>query len=225
MNKWENFAKENAEYYILTHENVDYNTESGQKYFFESGEKEAEELLKKVAPYISGRNRCMEIGSGIGRLALANARHFTEVYAIDVAPTMLAKLNEHAQNKGIKNVKTFLPSENWDKENHFDYVYSSIVFQHIDNFDIIADYIARISRALAKDGVALLHFDTRPASLPYTLRNLAPDFMLPKSQQKGIRRIRRKSGDLKELFKMHNLQVIDELNPDSEAHHFILKRK
>jgi len=223
MNKWEEFAQENAEYYILTHENIDFNKEEGQNYFFKSGEQDTKTMLLNVLPLLKNKKNALEIGCGIGRLAFAHARIFQEVYAVDVSETMLNKLNGLALKNSVVNVKTFLPSEEWDREDYFDYIYSFIVFQHIVEFPIIEEYIRRIAKAVSYNGIIQLHFDTRKASLLYKLRRFIPDMILPKSQREGIRRNRRSSEDLKKVFNKYGLQIINELYPDSPGHLFILK--
>jgi SAM-dependent methyltransferase len=222
-NPWEKFAQENAEYYILTHENVDFRTEEGKKYFFETGEKDTSALLKNVLPILLRRKKALEIGAGIGRLAFAHAKLFEEVTAVDISHTMLAKLRQVAIRNGIKNVRTFHADAPWQIEGPYDYIYSYIVFQHIADFASIQGYVERISKSLAPEGIAQLHFDTRPISPGYLVRNVIPDMVLPKSQRKSIRRTRRKSGELRELLGLSGLQIVNELNPDSENHLFLLR--
>lgn len=220
--KWERFAVENAEYYIIP-ENTDYSTTEGKKRFFNSGEEFTKQTLEAVLPLLTGKERALEIGSGVGRLTLPHSKFFGEIIAVDISPTMLAKLDQNARKFGQDNIKTFLPNENWDSFS-FDYAFSYIVFQHVENFQIIRDYIIRISSSLKSGGIAQLHFDTRKRNILYYIRNILPDFFLPKSQKNGIRRIRRTSENLRILFDKQNLKIIQEMFPDSERHIFILKK-
>jgi cyclopropane fatty-acyl-phospholipid synthase-like methyltransferase len=221
-NKWEEFAQQNAEYYILT-ENIDYKTEAGQNKFYESGYEFTKQNIKKVSQYLHERKRALEIGCGIGRLTLPHSKEFDELVAIDVSPTMLLKLNENAHRKGITNIKTFLPHKDWDKL-AYDYVYSYIVFQHIENFEIINDYIIRLSQSLKQGGIANLHFDTRKKDLAYIIKNILPDVILPKPYKRGIRRIRRNSNELIKIFNENNLHIIENINSNSSENIFILRK-
>lgn len=224
MSNWEKLAKDNAEYYILTHEGIDYGSEQGQAYFYQSGEKFTQNTLQNVSDHLFTKNKCLEIGCGIGRLSFAHSKVFEEVYAVDISQTMLDKLKASALKKNVNNIKPFLSHESWDDPDKFDYVYSFIVFQHIKDFGIIESYIERISNCISPSGIIQIQFDTRKATLLYQIRNILPDLFLPKSQRKGIRRIRRKSEKLKSIFKKYNLKIIDELQPDSAQHTFILRR-
>jgi SAM-dependent methyltransferase len=224
MNKWEQFANENAEYYILTTDSVDFSTAEGQKFFFDSGAGFADESLDRVNDLLAGRDAALEIGCGIGRLTFPHAKLFNQVSGVDISPTMLNKLKARAKEKNVTNIDCFLPHEKWD-EKSYDYVYSFIVFQHIPDFNIIDSYIKRISAALKKTGIGQMQFDTRPASVSYKIRNMLPDFMLPKAQQKDVRRIRRTAGEIRDVFKRHGLTIVKELASDSEGNTFIVKKQ
>lgn len=219
---WEEFAKENPEDYILTGD-ISYLTTKGEKHFFESGKKLTQQTIEEVGELFPGKERALEIGCGTGRLTLPHARIFNEIIAVDISPTMLAKLNENAKQLDQDNIKTFLPSQNW-MDSPVDYAYSYLVFQHIEKLEIIMGYVENISRSLKPEGIAHLQFDTRPKSISYKIRNQLPDFLLPKSQRKGIRRIRRTAGVLKSIFKENGLRVLRERNPNTANHFFLLEK-
>lgn len=226
MNTWESFAKEAAEYYILTvDDSIDYSTKEGQEYFFSSGRDDCADLLEHVRPHLPGTGKALEIGCGIGRLALAHAELFDEVVGVDISETMLKKLNLAAAKRGTTNVTTYLSHEPWDQPDSCDYVYSYIVFQHIEHFGLIVDYVRRIAQSLKAQGIAQLQFDTRRATFSYRLRNMIPDFVLPRPQRRGIRRIRRRASQLRKLFQNCGLQIVSEHGPDSELHHFVLRNR
>ena len=223
MNKWDKFANEDAEYYILSYKDVDYSTEEGQKFFYSSGQEDTELFLSRSGPYLTSKKAALEIGCGIGRLTLPHARIFGQISAVDVSPTMISKLKANAEKAGLSNIQGFLSDEKWDSL-RYDYVWSFIVFQHISDYSIIQNYIRRIAGAMNKGAIALLQFDTRPATFKYKLRNLIPDFLLPKDQKKAIRRIRRSSEELRKLFKGNDLEIVTEFTPDDENHTFVLRK-
>ena len=104
------------------------------------------------------------------------------------------------------------------------YAYSFLVFQHIADFEIIDNYIKRIAGCLKENGIAQLQFDTRSKSLIYKIRNNLPDFLLPKNQRKGIRRIRRNPKMLRNAFHEYELQIEKEIKPGTATHTFVLKK-
>lgn len=225
MNRWESYAKKNAEYYILTNDKVDYSTPEGQAYFFKTGEEFTRYSLDKVEKYLQARGRALEIGCGIGRLTFPHSYLFEEIHAVDISMTMLTKLNKLATERSVYNIKTFLSDDAWDQPEIFNYAYSFIVFQHIESFRIIEDYIQKIARSLKLSGIAQLQFDTRHQSLPYKIRNIIPEFLLPRTYRKGVRRIRRNPEVLRNLFMKFGLHIIKEENANTENHTFFLKKR
>jgi SAM-dependent methyltransferase len=220
---WERFAREDAEYYVLTDIGRGRRAETRSE-FFESGRKQAERLLEDCKPYLNGRDLAIEIGCGVGRVALPLSRQFARLIAVDISPTMLSKLETNAaRDAGAGRIQTMLARQAWDNPNTADLVYSVLVFQHIESFEEIARYVERISLALKPRGVAYLQFDTRPRTLLYRGRNLVPDPLLPRSWRKGIRRIRRVPESLRNLFRAHGLHVCHELGRESEYHAFVLR--
>jgi cyclopropane fatty-acyl-phospholipid synthase-like methyltransferase len=223
-NYWEIFSKENAYFYIVSDKKMNSSDETMLKHFFMSGEIGTEHSFKYVNKYILNREKALEIGCGIGRLTIPHSKLFKTIYAVDISETMLDKLRKNIKEKKINNIKAFLPYEAWDEHSNIDYAYSFIVFQHIEDISIIEDYIKRISLSLKKNGIAQLHFDTRHSSLLYKIRNLLPDFILPRTQRRGIRRIRRDNHMLKKMFFNCQLELISEMNACSENNIFVLKK-
>jgi SAM-dependent methyltransferase len=222
-NRWETFARQNAEFYIYTATDVDFTTPAGRGLFWRSGRDDAGQILRESAPYRTGSARAVEVGCGVGRLALPMADQFGEVIAVDIAPSMIRRLAEHAERAGVDNVRGFLPGEPWDEQGVTDFVYSLIVFQHIESEAVIADYLRRAAACLSRCGVCYAQFDTRRRSLPYVLLRGLPDGVLPRSWRRGVRRVRRRRADLLDLFGACGLTVLRELRPDSERHVFLLR--
>ena len=222
MADWEHYARQNAEFFILTRPEVDYSTAEGRAFFFRSGEQESARLLKRIENLLPGHDRCVDFGCGIGRLALPHAESFKEVYAVDISPTMLTKLRLACQQREIQNIRPFLAGDIWDEEGTADYVYSVAVFQHILEFGVITNHLRRIRRILKPRGIAQLHFDTRPSNLLYHIRNLLPDALLPSVYWRGLRRIRRSPVDLVKAFSNVGLKVIEERETGSDQTVYVL---
>jgi 2-polyprenyl-3-methyl-5-hydroxy-6-metoxy-1,4-benzoquinol methylase len=146
---WDERARENARHYIATgHELWDDDA------FFRSGETTvAEQILTDVTNICQGKSpqdmRVIEIGCGAGRITRALARLFGEVHAVDVSGEMVqaARLAvaqfPHAtvyRNNG--HDLTVLPDK------LYDFAFSTIVFQHIPNRQIIYSYVREVHRLL-----------------------------------------------------------------------------
>jgi len=216
---WEQFARDNPLYYIRT----DYRGSEDE--FWGSGRRDAEHILASVRKLVHTWDRVVEIGCGFGRILVPMASYYRQCVGVDISDCMLAGLRESAEGFGVADrVDPCHAESDWDKAKA-DLVYSLIVFQHIEDLRVIEQYVARIAGCIEGRGVAYLQFDTRPATLAYRLRNSLPDFLLPRSWRRGIRRIRRSRADLARLFGKHGLSVVREEGADTEYHVFILRTK
>jgi len=219
--RWERFAREDAEYYILTGLETQRGATSLDA-FFASGREQARAILERCAPYLPGHDVAIEIGCGVGRVTLPVAQRFARVVGVDVSPTMLEKLEENATRAAVV-VEPMGADEAWDEPGRADLVFSVLVFQHVEQIAEIARYARRIARALKPNGVAYLQFDTRRRSLPYRLRNLLPDAVLPRPWRRGIRRIRRSPDSVRELLRAAGLEVAEEVGAGTENHVFVMR--
>jgi SAM-dependent methyltransferase len=224
-NRWDEFAQEDAEFYIYTERGVDFKSSSGQALFRRSGRDEVERILRESERYVNGFGRAIEIGCGVGRLALPMAERFADVIGVDISPTMLAKLHENSRADGTSNVRGFLTDDDWYNQGQANLVYSLLVFQHIEDRKVISEYFGRVANCLAEDGVCYAQFDTRRRTWPYFVTHMLPDPMLPKTWRRGIRRIRRQPADLRRMFGSYGLTVLTELRPNSDRHTFLLATK
>jgi len=223
---WELLARENAEFYILTDAAVDFGTPEGERHFYRSGDARVDEIWTQARRWMDREpTTAVEIGCGIGRLSLPMARRLGELRAVDVSPTMLRRLADNCDAAGLGSVRGFLPSGPWDVGQPVDFAFSRWVLQHIPDIGVIESYVARLGRCMRPGGVAHLQFDTRPPSVGYRLRNLLPDFVLPRIWRRGVRRIRRAPAELRAMFARHGFSIAEELNPGSTDHVFILMRR
>jgi 2-polyprenyl-3-methyl-5-hydroxy-6-metoxy-1,4-benzoquinol methylase len=172
---WERFAREDAEFFILTEDDVDADR------FFELGESDAARVLAVAEPWLRAFGTAVEIGCGVGRLAVPMAGHFERVVALDVSQTMLEKCRVNCEARGVRNVETLDAAAADFGMFDADLVFSHLVLQHIEDFAVIERYIALIRSWLGDGGVASLQFDTRPATVGYQLRGAVPDPLLPRA--------------------------------------------
>jgi SAM-dependent methyltransferase len=221
---WERFAQANAEYYILTSSPPEMSPESMER-FFATGCQQADAILAEAAPWLRGYGKAIDIGCGVGRLAIPMAKRFERVVGVDIAPTMLDKLRANAVRFEAPNIEGIQVEQCWEAAGDADFLYSWLVLQHIEPQELIARLIARTAAALSPTGVAYLQFDTRPRTLCYRLRSYLPDALLPAVWRSGLRRVRRAPATLTVLFEEAGLSLLREYRPGTALHSFLLKRR
>lgn len=199
--RWEGYARADAEFFIWT------DVAKGDD-FAASGRRDAARIMELCSPHLRQRRLAVEIGCGVGRLAIPMSREFERVIGVDIAPTMLRKLEENCRAANVHNVRGMLANDAWDACGPVDFVYSHIVLQHIEDWAIIEGYFARAARALSAAGVIYSQFDTRRRNPLYVMRNLSPDFLLPRHYRRGVRRIRRKVADVVRLAQACGLEIV-----------------
>jgi hypothetical protein len=99
------------------------------------------------------------------------------------------------------------------------------VFQHIAEWSVIEDYFQRVSSALASGGVFYAQFDTRRPGVAYRVRNVLPDFVLPRTYRRGVRRIRRRAAEIVALAARHGLTLIEDRGRGSHDDEFIFRKE
>jgi SAM-dependent methyltransferase len=225
-NSWERFAEQDPYLYILTSMK---RTDPGV--FWRSGEQTVRiEILPflqthGVRPFVA-----VELGCGIGRLALPLSRHFRQLIGVDITRGMLERACCFATDNGIKNV-SFVPISGPEdfiqKAGEFaescDFIYSLLVFQHIPELSMIEGYLHVIRTLLQERGVAYLQFDTRRSNILYRLKTRLPDFLLPRFWRRGIRRIRRSPAEIESCIQRAGLEIVEQLAPETEYHRYVLR--
>ena len=205
---WERFAQDSAESYIQTPRNQ---RSIDRDEFEKRGYECARKILSESQPYRTGSDLVVEYGCGVGRLLIPMASEFRSAVGIDVSPTMLEKLRATGREKGCENLSGALSTDPWEENLEADLVYSWMVFQHIESTDVINTALCKTRSALKPDsGVAYLQFDVRPRTVPYRLRSVTPDSLLPRFSRRGIRCIRRSPGEIRDMLKGAGLSILEE---------------
>jgi SAM-dependent methyltransferase len=224
--RWEKFAHDDPYTYILTSLK---RPDPGE--FWQSGERtiqtEIVPLLQAcdVRPFFA-----LELGCGIGRLAVPLARRFRQVLGTDISPCMVERATSYARDNAIENVSFVAISGPEDllqrvgvHAGNCDLVYSLLVFQHIPDFSTILGYLHVIQILLHERGLAYVQFDTRPKTAAYGLKTRLPDFALPRFWRRGIRRIRRSPEEIEAALKRANLEVVAEFSRGTAYHRYLLR--
>jgi SAM-dependent methyltransferase len=136
--------------------------------FFASGTAEIARVMERLnnENLGLGRHRALDFGSGLGRLTQALAGYFDEAIGVDIAPAMIKgaqEFNSHGDRC------TYILNTHADlrlfASNHFDFIYSNIVLQHMKP-EYSAAYIREFVRVLAPGGVALFQIPSHPLMTP-----------------------------------------------------------
>lgn len=210
---WNRFARDDAMFYIATRRNGPWDREA----FFDSGRPLCDFVLEWTSD-MPARQRLLEVGCGVGRLARWFAPHFQQVDALDISSEMV----ERARTFDPPSNVTFHVSPGHDLS-HFepgsiDLVLSCLMFQHLPEPDLIGQSLREIARVLAPHGQAVLHFDTRPNPLARRLYQSLPDRVLPRPHRRFIRRYPLPTGDLQGMIKASGLRLLDQRDPGSAMH-------
>lgn len=143
--EWDARARENARFYVDTARQDWTDAE-----FFQSGERTvAEEILTDMINICQGKDpkrmSVLEIGCGAGRVTRALARIFGEVYAVDISGEMVRQARAALCDLSHVHI---LQNNGKDLEvlgrKRFDFVFSSIVFQHIPSAEVIESYVSSV---------------------------------------------------------------------------------
>jgi SAM-dependent methyltransferase len=161
---WNRRAREDANYYVAFGRRDQDESEflSSAADVVRDMEGELKRLSGEVSP---SSRRALEIGCGPGRLMRPLSRHFGEIHGIDISDELVAQAREklrdipwafahHANGSDLAQ----FPSD------HFDFVYSYAVFQHIPSAEIVYSYLRETVRVLKPGGVARLQINSLPTS-------------------------------------------------------------
>jgi len=134
--------------------------------FFATGRREIDEvmrLLREVGPPVA-RGDALDFGCGVGRLTQALAAHFDRVTGVDIAPSMLAAAgyNSHDNCRFVHNER---PDLGVFPDASFDFVYSSIVLQHMPPA-LALGYVTEFARVLRPGGRAVFTVPAGPSDTP-----------------------------------------------------------
>jgi cyclopropane fatty-acyl-phospholipid synthase-like methyltransferase len=223
---WEAFAETDAFGYIMT----DLAGADPQAFWDSGRNTVAKEVLPVVTEFGVNRDTALEIGCGVGRLVLPLCEVFRTVIGADISAGMIRRAKRFADERGAANARFVTisqPSELLtvlaDVTGRVTFVYSLLVFQHIEDFQIIDSYLAAIGRVLSRGGVAYMQFDTRKPTLAYGMKTALPDFALPKLWRRGVRRIRQSRGDIERSLAKNHLRILAERSPQSSYHRYVVR--
>ena len=152
---WDAFGKADPLWAILSWPEKQYGGWDPAE-FFASGQVEIDKTMRYIDSLGVSlrRGRALDFGCGVGRLTQALCGYFDECYGVDIAASMIEharRFNRHGgQCRYVLNeaadLSVFL-------DNHFDFIYSFIVLQHMEP-RYIRRYLEDFLRILAPGGLA-----------------------------------------------------------------------
>lgn len=124
--------------------------------FYHLGASDWEDFSARWSDYagdLSGT--VVEIGSGAGRITKHLAQTFDRVVGLDVSPDMLALAEGAAPGAEFHVVDgTDIPLP----DTTVDAVFTCHVLQHLENLDVVTDYLTEMQRVLRPGGTVMVHF-------------------------------------------------------------------
>jgi SAM-dependent methyltransferase len=132
--------------------------------FWARGKEAVDVILETLGAEVSGGDRVVEIGCGVGRLTRELAARAAHVDALDVSSEMLELARRY--NPGLGNVR-WLQGDGESlagiADAQADVCFSHVVFQHIPDPAITLDYVREMGRVLADGGWAAFQISNAPA--------------------------------------------------------------
>ncbi len=124
--------------------------------FYSTGESDWRDFFARWRQYGVEFGTCLEIGCGTGRITKQLSCAFGTVYAVDVSPAMIA----YARSAILANNVEYCLTDGLDlphADRSVTAVFSSHVFQHLDNSGIAVAYFREIYRVLDFGGTVMIH--------------------------------------------------------------------
>ncbi len=111
-------------------------------------------------PHFPGlpKRAALEIGFGGGRLLSQAAKHFENVYGVDIHQNF-SMTSKFLSSLDVGNAALFHRDEiSRIPDESIDFIYSFIVFQHFDKMEEVDFYLDHIHRLLSPGGMAHIYF-------------------------------------------------------------------
>ena len=159
---WNERAREDANYYVA----FGRRDQDDNEFLSTAADvvRDLEGELKRMPAEPPGSSRrALEIGCGPGRLMRPMSRHFAEIHGVDVSDEMIAQARAKLKDIPWARAHHASGSDLADfPADHFDFVYSYAVFQHIPSAEVVFSYLRETIRVLKPGGFARLQINGLP---------------------------------------------------------------
>ncbi len=201
---WEGFARARPEYFILTEE-VPFDGPVDMDAFFASGRRDAATILEEVSAELQRASCAIDIGCGVGRLAIPMSGRFERVIGVDISRTMLERLVDNCRAKQIGKRRADACRRRMGTARGRSRVQPDRL-PASGSGRTVERYVGRFLGRSQQEALPIFEFDTRERSVIYRLRNKTPDVFLPRTSRRGLRRIRRSADSLRRVFDAAGLE-------------------
>jgi ubiquinone/menaquinone biosynthesis C-methylase UbiE len=137
---WNRRAREDANYYVA----FAREKQNDEEFLATANEivaKFASEFIR-LPPTPKESLRALEIGCGPGRLMVPMSKYFGEIHGVDISDEMVALARQKLARIANAHVHLNSGADLCMFDNcGFDFVYSSTVFQHIPDKELVLNYI------------------------------------------------------------------------------------
>jgi ubiquinone/menaquinone biosynthesis C-methylase UbiE len=164
--QWDDIAAENAFYGVLSRDEFENPASVDIGRFWETGNQDADMIMKLAGVEAAGEMTAMELGCGLGRMTHRFAEVFGTVHAVDVSSEMLAQAKSHWRH--LSNVNWILGNGEDLRDipsGSVDYVFSYWVLQHVPSREVVFNYTRESARVLKQGGTAFLQYRLLPSGL------------------------------------------------------------
>ena len=124
--------------------------------FLATGESEVAEVMDAAAElgWSAPRRRALDFGCGAGRLTRALGRRFETAVGVDISAGMVE--TARALNSDVESCEFRVntsPDLGQFRDGEFDFVYSSLVLQHLPDSELVRGYVEEFLRVVSPDGL------------------------------------------------------------------------
>jgi SAM-dependent methyltransferase len=155
--EWKQWGKDDPLWAVSTWANKQKGGSSPwtEEEFFAVGESDWADFFPQWRQYGVGRESCLEVGCGAGRITKPLARAFDRVYAVDVSEDMIACARKAVGANVEFSVIDGLHLPRADGS--VQAVFSTHVLQHLDSVEVGCAYFREFFRVLGAGGTMMVH--------------------------------------------------------------------